>query len=88
MIYQKIEFAKTFQKQFKTLKVSQKERFYERLHLFEQDPSARVLRNHALKGKWAGYRSIDISGDLRALYYIDGEKIVIFAFVGSHSQLY
>lgn len=88
MIYQKIEFAKTFQKQFKKLKPSQKDRFYERLFLFEQDPYERKLRNHALKGRWVGYRSIDVSGDLRALYYVDGEKIVIFAFIGTHSQLY
>lgn len=88
MIYQQIEFSKTFEKQLKNLKASQKDRFYERLMLFEQDPYDRTLRNHALKGKWVGYRSIDIAGDLRALYYVDGEKIVIFAFIGTHSQLY
>ena len=88
MIYQRIEFTRSFEKQFKKLKPSQKERFYDRLHIFEQDPYARGLRNHALKGKYVGYRSIDIAGDLRALYYIDGEKIVIFAFIGGHSQLY
>jgi len=88
MIYQRIEFTKTFQKQFKKLTISQKTRFYERLLLFEQDPLARVLRNHALKGGWVGYRSIDVAGDLRALYYNDGERIVIFAFIGRHSQLY
>lgn len=88
MIYQQIEFSKTFEKQLKKLKTSQKDRFYERLMLFEQDPYDRTLRNHALKGKWIGYRSIDIAGDLRALYYVDGEKIVIFAFIGTHSQLY
>ena len=88
MIYQRIEFTKAFEKQFLKLKTSQKERFYDRLHLFEQDPNSKVLRNHALKGKYVGFRSIDIAGDLRALYYIDGETIVIFAFIGSHSQLY
>jgi len=88
MIYQRIEFSKTFEKGFKKLTPSQKNRFYDRLSLFEQDPLSRILRNHALKGKWVGYRSIDIAGDLRALYYNDGEKIVIFAFIGSHSRLY
>jgi len=88
MIYQKIEFTRRFEKQYRKLRPSQKDRFKERLRLFEQDPNSKVLRNHPLKGKYIGYRSIDIAGDLRALYYIDGEKIVIFAFIGSHSELY
>ena len=88
MIFQNIEFSRSFIKQFEKLKPNQKQKFYDKLHIFEKDPYSRILRNHALKGKYTGYRSIDIAGDLRALYYIDGEKIVIFAFIGTHSQLY
>ncbi len=47
-----------------------------------------TLRNHALKGKYLGYRSIDISGDVRALYTVKGNVIILFAFIGTHSQLY
>ena len=46
------------------------------------------LNNHPLKGKWSGYRSINISGDLRALYKEMGEDKVIFTNIGSHNQLY
>lgn len=88
MLYQKIDFTKGFVKQFKKLRPAQKDRFYERLELFKQNPHDRRLRDHALKGKFNGYRSIDIEGDLRALYYTEGDRIVIFAFIGSHSQLY
>lgn len=88
MRYQQIDFTKGFIKQFKLLRPKQKERFYERLELFKKDPHSKRLRDHALKGKYTGYRSIDIEGDLRALYCVKGDVIVIFVFIGSHSQLY
>jgi addiction module RelE/StbE family toxin len=87
MLYHQIDFTKGFIKQFTKLRPVQKDRFYERLQIFKQNPHDRRLRDHALKGKFEGYRSIDIEGDLRALYYIESDRIVIFAFIGSHSQL-
>lgn len=88
MLYHQIEFTRSFIKQFKKLRNSQQERFYERLEVFKKNPQDRVLRDHALKGKYKGYRSIDIEGDLRALYYVKGDVIVVFAIIGTHSQLY
>jgi addiction module RelE/StbE family toxin len=88
MLYHQIDFTKGFVKQFKKLREPQKQHFYERLELFKNNPHNRALRDHALKGKYSGYRSIDIENDLRALYYVEGDRIVIFAFIGSHSHLY
>ncbi len=88
MLYHQIEFTKSFTKQFKKLRNNQQERFYERLELFKKNPQDRVLRDHALNGKYKGYRSIDVEGDLRALYYVKGDVIVVFAIIGTHSQLY
>ena len=62
--------------------------FDDRLRLFMTDPSAPILRIHPLKGKFSGYWSMNISGDLRAIYRRDGDEIVIFALIGTHSQLY
>lgn len=87
-MHYRIDFTKNFTTQFESLLPNQKQRFYTRLEIFKQDPYDRTLRNHALKGKYLGYRSIDITGDLRALYYIKGDTIIIFGFIGSHSQLY
>lgn len=46
----------------------------------------------ALTGKLAPYRSINITGDWRALYSEDvddeGNKTFIFEALGAHSQLY
>lgn len=88
MLYQRIDFTKSFTKQFEKLRPGQKEHFYDRLELFQENPHDRRLRDHALKGTYSGFRSIDIEYDLRALYYIETDRIVIFAFIGSHSQLY
>lgn len=88
MLYHQIDFTKGFTKQFRVLRSRQKERFYERLELFKKDPHNKALRDHAFKGKYKGYRSINIEGDLGALYYVKGNVIVIFGFIGTHSQLY
>lgn len=50
--------------------------------LLKRDP---VLRNHQLKGKYKGYRSIDVTDDVRALY-LQKEHEAIFDAVGTHSQ--
>lgn len=88
MLYHQIQFTKDFTKQFKKLRSNQQERFYERLELFKKNPYDRTLRDHALKGKYKGYRSVDIEGGLRALYYIHEDRVILFGLIGTHSQLY
>ena len=63
----------------------------QRLKLFEQNPRHPLLRNHSLSGKYKNYRSINITGDWRALYSEHREKgkiNVIFELLGKHSQIY
>ena len=62
--------------------------FDERLRLFIADPTNPQLRVHPLKGKFAGYWSMNISGDMRALYLKQGEEMILFALIGTHSELY
>ena len=88
MTYHSIDFTKSFTKQYTKLSPAQKRAFQSRLILFMQDPFNKILRNHGLKGKYLGYRSIDIQGDLRALYTVHEDVIVIFGLIGTHSQLY
>ena len=52
-----------------------------------QDEFDPVLNNHALKGKYQGYRSINVTGTLRVLYKSEGET-VIFITIDAHSNLY
>jgi addiction module RelE/StbE family toxin len=83
-----IETTKAFDKQYAKLNVKVKTAFKKRIEVFKANPFDISLRNHALKGKYLGYRSIDITGDVRVLYTVRGDTIIIFAFIGTHSQLY
>lgn len=65
--------------------------FVSTLELFLEDPLHPILRNHALRDIYTGYRSIDITDDWRAIYkeIRIGKMIVIsFSALGTHKQLY
>jgi addiction module RelE/StbE family toxin len=83
----KIAYSKTFIRVAKALSPGQRSKLLQRIELFTTDPLHPTLRNHALKGKYKQYRSIDIAGDIRALY-LQQEDEIIFDIVGTHSQLY
>lgn len=82
-----IAYSKSFIKQAKKLSPELRGRLYERIKLFSENPLHPLLRNHALKGKYRHYRSIDVTGDVRALY-LQRDTEAIFDAVGTHSQLY
>lgn len=84
----KVKFSKDFAKQLnkystKTLKV-----FEKRLEIFLTEPYSPILHNYALKGKWDGYRSINVGGDLRAVFELIKPDFAYFVAFGSHRQLY
>lgn len=83
-----IKTTKKFDKQYAKLSQKNKANFKQKIEVFRNNPFDKQLRNHPLKGKYLGYRSINITGDLRALYQIKGNTVTIFAFIGTHSQLY
>ena len=82
-----IRLHKNFKKQFNKLTESRKRKFRERRDIFLQDEFSPVLNNHALKGVYQGYRSINISGDIRVIYRKSSGEI-FFVEIGSHSRLY
>jgi addiction module RelE/StbE family toxin len=82
-----IRLHKNFKKQFNKLTEPQKRKFRERRDIFLRDEFSPILNNHALKGKYQGYRSINISGDLRIIY-IENLGNALFIAIGSHSKLY
>lgn len=83
-----VHFHKKFYKSFESLDPKIRHILVERLRIFKVNPHDTKLNNHALKGKWLGYRSINISGDFRALYREISNDEVIFSAIGTHSQLY
>lgn len=85
----KIDYTKKFLKQYYKQPVKVQQQFQYRINIFKDNPLDPNLRNHPLKGKYSKYKSINITGDIRALYTENSDgTIVLFAFIGSHSQLY
>lgn len=82
-----VKYTKDFIKDSKKLTATQKEKLKVRLRLFGQDQFDPILNNHSLKGSYLGYRSINVTGDLRAIFKIEGEDTT-FVALNSHSNLY
>lgn len=84
----KVFFSTKFLKLLQKYSPEEQEKFYEVIMIFVADPHHPLLRNHQLYGKYVGYRSIDITGNLRAVYKECPDHIARFSAFGTHHQLY
>ena len=84
----KVSFSKSFKKSYQKLPKKLRNRVDERIILFVQDPFDVFLHNHELRGRYRGYRSINITGDLRAHYYMLKKDVALFVALGTHSEFY
>ena len=80
--------SKHFEKDFSKLPKKMKTKAIAQLEVFIEDPMNSRLNNHSLAGKWNGCRSINITGDIRAVYILVEESVALFVAIGSHSELY
>jgi addiction module RelE/StbE family toxin len=62
-------------------------RFNERMELFLSNSTDPVLHDHALGGNLKGKRSFSITGDIRVIYRILPDQIILID-IGSHNQVY
>lgn len=86
-----IKITRRFARQYEKADKKIRKVFEQRLELFRSNPYHSLLNNHMLVGRYSGYRSINITGDWRALYKEikdNSETIVLFEVFGTHSQLY
>jgi addiction module RelE/StbE family toxin len=83
----RIEFTHWFNKLRKAAPLAIKHALRDVLELFAENPNHPALRNHPLTGKYAGFQSIDVTEDWRALYREEKERIM-FADLGTHEELY
>ncbi len=83
-----IELCKNFKKDLYKLPEKQREHFYDRLSIFSENQFDPILNNHQLHGKLKGKRSINITGDIRAVYEQADKNGVLFVMIASHSELY
>lgn len=87
----RISFSTRFVKHYRKAPATVQAAFNRRARLFEREPLHPTLHNHALAGEWRGYRSINVTGDWRAVYESLGKtsvEWVEFVAIGTHSQLY
>ena len=87
----RIKYSKLFNKQHKAIPLVIKKAFRDAFELFLEYPNHPVLRNHGLKQRFQGYRSIDITEDYRAIYkekHDGNEEIITFYMIGTHEELY
>ena len=82
----RINYKRKFEKQYKKAPLKIKLAFKKRIKLFLKNPFDPILHNHSLGGELKKYRSIDITGDWRAIY--SENKVIVFSAFGTHSQLY
>lgn len=86
-----IYYHKEFKKQYKKLPKNVNLAFKKRLALFMLDSFHPLLNNHSLSGKYSGCRSINVSGDYRAIYFHfiqSNSDVIEFLQIGTHAQLY
>jgi addiction module RelE/StbE family toxin len=62
--------------------------FKKRLKLFIEDPHYPLLENHSLHGEWRKFRSINITGNYRALYRYINDDVTEFFIIDTHNNLY
>lgn len=84
----KPEYHKDFRKQFDKLPIKIKDKFEKNLNLFLYNQFNPLLKNHSLSGEYEGCRSINVTGDIRAIFYVKTDGNIVFVNIGSHSDLY
>ena len=83
-----VKSRKEFDKKLLKLRVNEQQKVVERLKKFSQEQFFPLLNNHPLKGKYQGYWSINITGDLRAIYKMLNANTALFVDIDTHSNLY
>lgn len=83
-----IELHRNFLKNYRKLPKKIQEKFKERRNLFIENKFNPLLNNHSVEPTYPNWRSIDITGDYRALFEVKEENLIVFMKIGTHSELY
>jgi mRNA-degrading endonuclease YafQ of YafQ-DinJ toxin-antitoxin module len=65
--------------------------FAQTVDLFLADPQNPFLRNHSLRDKFEGFRSINVTEDMRAVFKESKSgkrRVITFHMLGTHDELY
>lgn len=81
-------WSREFKKCYQKLPKKVQGKFKQRLEHFIIDPFDPILNNHSLSGEYVLHRSINVTGDYRAIYREVGLQTIKWVTVGTHAQLY
>ncbi len=81
-------YSKKFRRGYQKLQVKTREKFKERRDLFLQNSFHPLIDNHPLHGEYDGCRSINVTGDYRAIFYHESDDVVRFIEIGTHHELF
>ncbi|MFH0846104.1 MAG: type II toxin-antitoxin system mRNA interferase toxin, RelE/StbE family [Patescibacteria group bacterium] len=82
-----LRYSNKFKKQYKKLPIKIRKQFIERVDLFLIDSQNLILKIHKLSGEFQDAWSLNITGDIRAVFYKEN-NLILFIAIGSHSELY
>ena len=80
--------SKKFDRQFKKLPKKIQFQFEKRAAIFLKDEFDPLLNNHKFSGQYNDYRSINITGDYRLVYFKMSLEIIQLVAIGTHSEIY
>lgn len=83
-----LDHSNCFNGSFKKLTKKEKDKFRERIAIFINDEFSPILKSHKLHGEYEGYRSINITSDIRLIYKKISDNNCRLHLVGTHSELY
>ncbi len=83
-----IKVSSRFQKEYERCPANIKDKCDARIRLFVKNEFHPLLNNHGLSGSYSGHRSINVTGDWRAVYCRLNKDTYLFVALGTHSQLY
>lgn len=82
-----VRFHKKFIKRLAKLPAKVEDAFYARLEMFRANKFDSMLNNHSVDKVFPNCRSINVTGDYRAIFE-DNDDSIIFTTIGTHSELY
>jgi addiction module RelE/StbE family toxin len=84
----KVIFHSHFIKKYSKLSKNIRAKTDEKLFLFETDTRNPILNTHQLNGVWKDHWSINITGNIRAVFIFIANDTVQFVEVDNHNNLY
>jgi len=83
-----VRYHSRFLKTFRKLPAPIQDKFLARLSIFQLEPFHPLLNNHSLDAAYRNWRSLNVTGDYRALFEEVDDDTVVFMKIGTHSELY